>query len=57
MKQDYEELVKINHNPTWSYIHDHPYRILITVGSGSSKTNVLLNLVIHQRPDVEKMFL
>ena len=33
------------HNKTWSYIPDHPYRILITGGSGSGKTNPLLNLI------------
>ena len=27
----------------WPYISDHPYIILITGGSGSGKTNVLLN--------------
>ena len=29
----------------WPYISDHPYIILITGGSGSGKTNVLLNLI------------
>ena len=27
------------HNPNWSEILDHPYRILIVGGSGSGKTN------------------
>ena len=27
------------HNPSWPQILDHPYRILITVCSGSVKTN------------------
>ena len=40
--RNYDELVEINHNPNWSYIPDHLYRILIISGSG--KTNVLLNL-------------
>ena len=31
------------------------YRILIVGGLGSSKTKVLLNLVKHQRPDIEKL--
>ena len=34
-----------NHSPHWSYIPDHPYRILIIGGSGSGKANVLLNLI------------
>ena len=33
------------HNPKWPYIPGHPYRILIRGGSGSGKTNVLLNLI------------
>ena len=28
-----------------AYIPDHPYRILIIAGSGSGKTNALLNLI------------
>ena len=35
----------IKHNPNWSYIPDHPYRILIIGDSGSGKTNALLNLI------------
>ena len=31
------------HNEKWLYIPDHPYRILISDGSGSGKTNALLN--------------
>ena len=34
-----------NHNEKWPYIPDHPYRILIIVGSGSGKINALLNLI------------
>ena len=36
------------HNEKWSYIPDHPYRILIIGGSGSGKTNALLNLINEQ---------
>ena len=36
------------HNEKWPYIPDHPYRILIIGGSGSGKTNILLNLIIEQ---------
>ena len=32
------------HNEKWPYIPDHPYRISIIGGSGSGKTNTLLNL-------------
>ena len=28
---------KTKHNKNWPYIPDHPYRILITGGSGSGK--------------------
>ena len=37
------------HNEKWPYIPDKPYRILITRGSGSGKTNALLNLIKGQR--------
>ena len=37
-------------------IPDHLYRILIIVGSGSGKTNVLLNLIENQ-PDIDKIYL
>ena len=43
--KNYDELVEINHNPNWSYIPDNPFRVLIIDGSGSGKTNVLLNLI------------
>ena len=33
------------HNSMWPYIPDQPYRILIIGGSGSGKTNALLNLI------------
>ena len=36
---------------------DHPYRILINGGSGSGKTNELLNLKKHQQPDIDKIYL
>ena len=36
-----------NHNPNCPYMPDHPYRIVIIGGSGSDKTNVLLNLIKH----------
>ena len=33
------------HNEKWPYIPNHPYRIIIICGSGSGKTNTLLNLI------------
>ena len=43
-------------NKKWPYIPDHPYRILITGGSGSRKTNTLLNL-INEQEDIDKIYL
>ena len=36
------------HNEKWPYIPDYPCRILIIGGSGSGKTNALLNLIEYQ---------
>ena len=44
------------HNPNWSEIPDHPYKILIVGGSGSEKTNALINL-INQEPNIAQFFL
>ena len=55
--KNYAESLEINYNLNWPYIPDHSYRILIIGGSGSGKTNVLLNLVKHQRPDIKKIYL
>ena len=43
------------HNEKWPYIPDHPYRILIIGGSGSGKTNTLLNL-INEQHDMTNFF-
>ena len=53
---DYANESKTNNNSKWPYIPDHPYRTLIIGGSGSRKTNVLLNLINNQ-PDIDKMYL
>ena len=53
---EYSNENRIKHNPNWSYIPDHPYRILIIVGSGSGKTNALQNLINNQ-PDIDKIYL
>ena len=57
MMKNYDQSIEINHNPNWPYIPDHPHRILIIGGSGSGKTNVLLNLIKHQQPDTDKIYL
>ena len=44
------------HNERWPYIPDHPYRILIIGGTGSGKTNTLLNLINEQK-DIDKIYL
>ena len=48
-----------DHNKKWSYIPDHPYRILIIRGPGSEKTNALLNLIKKQDSDnlIDKIYL
>ena len=45
--------IKLNIIYKFSYIPDHPYRVLIIGGSGSGKTNALLNLINNQ-PDIDK---
>ena len=57
MIKNYDESVEINHNPNWSYIPDHPFRIVIIVCYGSGKTNVLLNLIKNQQPGINKICL
>ena len=47
---------KTKHNKNWPYIPYHPFRILIMGGSGSAKTNVLLNLIENQL-DIDKIYL
>ena len=53
---DYVNENKTEHNKNWTYIPDHPYRILIIGGSGSGETNLLLKLIENQ-PDIDKMYL
>ena len=44
------------HNEKWPFIPIHLYRIQIIGGSGSGKTNALLNL-INQQDDIDKIHL
>ena len=53
---EYTNENRIKHNPNWPYVPDHPYRILIIGGSGTGKTNALLNL-IHNQPYTDKIYL
>ena len=53
---DYVNENKTKHNKNWPYIPDHPYRILIIGGSGTGKTNALLNLINNQQ-DIDKIYL
>ena len=56
---NFDENTNVNkeeHNLNWPYILDHPYRILIIGGSGTRKTNALLNLINNQ-PDIDKIYL
>ena len=59
IKQYFDYITKEDikkHKPNLLQIPDHHYRILIVVGSGSGRTNALLNLISHQ-PDIDKIYL
>ena len=56
ISDNYTNENKLEHNPQWPYIQDHPYRILIAGGSGSGKTNALLNLINNQL-DIDNIYL
>ena len=43
-------------NEKWPFIPNHPYRIIITGGSGSGKTNAFINL-INEQIDIGKIYL
>ena len=53
---EYTNENKKKRNLNWPYILDHPYKILIIGGSGTGKTNALLNL-INNRQDIDKIYL
>ena len=46
----------IKYNEKCPYTSDHPYRMLIIGGSGSGKTNALINL-INEQNDIDKIYL
>ena len=50
-KEDIKE-----HNPKWPEIPEYPYWVFIIGGSGSGKTNALLNLIDHES-DIDKIYL
>ena len=53
---DYANENKTEHDSKWPYIPNHQYRILTIGGSGSGKTNALLNLINNQL-DIDKTYL
>ena len=53
---EYTNENKKEHNLNWPYIPDYPYRILIIGGSGTGKTNALLNLINNEQ-DIDKIYL
>ena len=56
---NYDDVTKENikeHNPDWTQIANHPYRILIIGTSGSQKTTSLFYLRSHQ-PDIDEIYL
>ena len=56
MTRNYRRLMESHHhNPNWTYIPDHPCRISIIGGTGSGKTNALLNLINYQ-PYIDKIY-
>ena len=55
---NFDDVTKENikmHYPNWQQIHDHLYKILTIKGSGSGKTNSLLQLINHQ-PNIDKIY-
>ena len=49
-KEDIKE-----HHRNWTQILHHPYKLLISRGSGSGQTNALLILIDHE-PDIDKIY-
>ena len=54
--KNYDKFVKVNRNENCLYISNHPHNKVLIIGcSGLAKTNVLLNFMKHQRPDMDKI--
>ena len=56
---NFDDIAKENiteHNPDLSQIPDHPYKILISGGSGSGKTNSIFSLV-NRQANIDKIYL
>ena len=53
---DYTNENKTEYNSKWPCIPDHSHRIFVIGGSGSGKTNALLNLIKNQS-DIDKIYL
>ena len=53
---EYTNGKKIDHHLKWPDIPDHLYRVLVIGGSGSGKTNALLNSISNQS-DIDKIYL
>ena len=53
---DYTNENKTEYSSNWPCIPDLMYRIVIVGGSGSGKTNALLNLINNQ-PDIDKIYI
>ena len=49
-KEDIKE-----HHRNWTQILHHPYKLLISRGSGSGQTNALLILIDHE-PNIDKIY-
>ena len=56
MMKNHDKSIEIYHNPNWSFLADLPYIVLVIGGSVPGKTDALMNLIKHQRPDTDKIY-
>ena len=54
MMKNYDQSIKINQNPNWPYIPNHPYRIEMVVWN---QGNQYQNLIKNQQTDIDKTYL